>query len=63
MNENWAANKPIRYTFYFDVKNLLSFTSQLNIRNAVKQDEGQYQCQMRYKQGSNPQTLTILNAV
>ena len=49
-------NKPIRYNFYF-VKDLLSFRSQLNIRNAVKQDKGWYQCQMRYKQGSNLQTL------
>ena len=41
------------FTYYQASENPSSFTLQLNINNAVKQDEGLYECQMNYLQGGN----------
>ena len=58
VNGNQIASTSLRHrlVYYQALDNPTSFTLQLDINNVVKQDEGRYQCQMSYIQGSSVQT-------
>ena len=57
VNGNQTINKPLKYRFdYFEALPIV--VSKLSIRNALKQDEGLYQCQMNYMQGGNVQNIS-----
>ena len=58
VNENQTIISSRHVFIYFQgSENPNTFKLQLNIKNAVKQDEGLYECQMNYMQDSSVQTL------